>query len=609
MINILDIKSRSAIALLEKYSGVNPYIIGLRTKLIQNKKLLLTPNQAQYITDNVTNTPLYINRVVEITEYLGLEMQKQNKLSFVPKKVLIEFLLAETDKSFHVYGKLTTKQPKSVMYWLPKTQVIDDPYYEPINLEVNFDKYNEVLNKMNKKLFNHQEIAVKFLLTRKGCVLADDMGLGKSMSSIVAALESGAEKILILCPSSAKINWEREINTFDPNTAIVEGKNWVEDKFTIINYDILKNFHSLPKAGKEDEIKKTNLLDAKFDLIIIDEAHYLKNNDSIRGNIMVDLIKKSGVQNVWLLSGTPVANRPMDFYNLLKLIKSPLVENWKHFAVRYCEGKQFYRTLKNGKKKQIWLTDGASNLDELHAKTKNIMLRRLKTEVLDMPEKIVSPMYHKMDKSAIKRYEDLWDEYIQKKISEGKRVGHLQKDLVELILLRQFIALEAIQHTIEMADNVVESGNKLIIFTTFKEEQEKLMEYFGKQAVRHNGEMSTKAKQKSVDEFQNNPKVKIFIGNIISAGVAITLTEATVVIFNSFDWVTGNNEQGEDRCYRIGQKNNVNVYYQLFLNTISERMWSTLMNKKDVIGKILGTTTTKEAETELIMEALIAEEI
>lgn len=607
MINILDIKGRTAISLLEKYTGVNPYIIGLKNKLTLNKKILLTPNQATYITDNATNTPLYVNRVVEITEYLGLELQKQNKLSFVPKKILIEFLLAETDKSFHVYGKLTTKQPKSVMYWLPKTQVIDDPYYAPIDLEIDFSKYNDVLAKMDKKLFAHQEIAIKFLLTRKGCILADDMGLGKSMSSIVSAIESGAKKILILCPSSAKINWEREINVFDPDTAIVDGKVWKEDRFTIINYDILKNFHTLPKDKKEGVIPNTQMLDAKFDLIIIDEAHYLKNNDSIRGNIMVDLINRSAVERVWLLSGTPVANRPMDFYNLLKLIKSPLVENWKHYVVRYCEGKQFYRTLKNGKKKQIWLTDGASNLEELHAKTKNIMLRRLKQDVLDMPDKIISPMYHMMDKSALKRYNDLWDEYIQKKISEGKRVGHLQKDLVELILLRQFIALEAIKYTIEMAENTIESGNKLIIFTTFKEEQEELARHFGKLAVRHNGEMSTKAKQKSVDEFQNNPNVKIFIGNIISAGVAITLTQATVVIFNSFDWVTGNNEQGEDRCYRIGQKNNVNIYYQLFVETISERMWSTLMNKKDVINQILGTTTTKEAETELIMEKILEE--
>jgi SWI/SNF-related matrix-associated actin-dependent regulator 1 of chromatin subfamily A len=93
---------------------------------------------------------------------------------------------------------------------------------------------------------------------------------------------------------------------------------------------------------------------------------------------MVELSVKYNIDKVWLLTGTPVANRPMDYFNLLKIIKSPIAQNWKHYAVRYCEGKQFFRVLKNGQKKQIWLTDGASNLEELASKTKNIFLRRLK---------------------------------------------------------------------------------------------------------------------------------------------------------------------------------------------------------------------------------------
>jgi SWI/SNF-related matrix-associated actin-dependent regulator 1 of chromatin subfamily A len=118
--------------------------------------------------------------------------------------------------------------------------------------------------------------------------------------------------------------------------------------------------------------------------------------------------------------------------------------------------------------------------------------------------------------------------------------------------------------------------------------------------------MTTTKKQRSVDEFQNNPKVKVFIGNIKSAGVAITLTEATVVIFNSFDWVTGNNEQAEDRAFRIGQKNDVNVYYQLFENTISTRMWETLKQKKEIINTILGVENlSKEDETEFLIQKML----
>jgi len=323
---------------------------------------------------------------------------------------------------------------------------------------------------------------------------------------------------------------------------------------------------------------------------------------------MVELTVKHGIQKVWLLTGTPVANRPMDFFNLLKIIKSPLAENWKHYAVRYCDAKKFYRTLKNGQKRQIWLTDGASNLDELAAKTKNVILRRLKTDVLDMPDKVITPMYHRLDAKQWKDYEALWEEYLERRLVEGKKNGNLQRDLVELILLRQFIAEIAIPHTIEMVENALEMGRKVIIFTSFNEEQDMLAEHFGKMAVRHNGSMSAKEKQRSVDAFQKNAKTKVFIGNIQSAGVAITLTEATVVVFNSFSWVTGDNEQAEDRAFRIGQQNDVNVYYQLFEDTISIRMWETLKNKQTIINAILGDKKEKD-ETEFLIDKMLNNEL
>lgn len=607
LITLDDIKGRSAISLLKDYSGINPYIKRLQNEFIKNDKVSLTDNQSKYIIENFDKEPILINRVVGITKYLGEELKKQDDVMFIPEKILIEFILADTEKAYHIYGKLKKNQKDSKMYWLPKTQVTDDPYFEPINVNVDFTKYNNILSKYGKKLYNHQEEGIKFLLSRNGCVLADDMGLGKSIQAIIAALESGAKKILIVATSSAKINWEREINVFCDDTVIIDGKKWKEAKFTVINFDILKNFHTLAeKKSKKDEadIINRDLVNGNFDLIIIDEAHNLKNDDSIRGKIMVELCVKYNIPKVWLLTGTPVANRPMDFFNLLKLIKSPIANNWRHFATRYCEGKQFYKRLKNGKNRQIWLTNGASNLEELASKTKNIILRRLKKDVLDMPDKVITPMYHELSKSSIKKYEELWDDYLNKRLSIGKNNGNLQKDLVELILLRQFIAIEAIPYTIEMVENAIEMGRKVIIFTTFTEELEMLHRHFGKISVKHNGPMSTTQKQRSVDEFQNNPKIKVFIGNIKSAGVAITLTEATVVIFNSFDWVTGNNEQAEDRSYRIGQNNDVNIYYQLFLNTISMRMWETLKNKKEIINVILGDKT-NDNDVEEIMNFII----
>ena len=611
MINLDDIRGRSALTFLEKYEGINPYLRRLKADYIKNKKLALTENQSKYILENYEREPQYINRVIGITPYLGEELKKIDDLAFTPEKILIEFILAETDKSYHVYGKLKQNQKESKMYWIPKTQVNDDPYFEKVDVSVDFTKYNEVLSKYGKSLYKHQEDGIKFLLSRNGCILADDMGLGKSMQSIIAALESGAEKILIVTTSSTKINWEREINVFCNETTIIDGKKWDSNKFTIINFDILKNFHSLPaakkrKEGEPEPILIRDIVDTKFDLCIVDEAHNLKNNESIRGKIMVDVCVKYDIPKVWLLTGTPVANRPMDFFNLLKLIKSPIANNWKHYALRYCDGRQFFRTLKNGQRKQIWLTDGASNLEELANKTKNILLRRLKTDAIDMPDKIVTPMYHQLDSKGWKMYEQLWDEYVEMKKKLGKKTMESQKDLVELILLRQFIAIQAIPYTIEMIENALEMGRKVIVFTSFSEEQEIIANHFGKNAVRHNGSLSNSKKQHSVDQFQNNDKIKVFIGNIKSAGVGITLTEATVVIFNSFDWVPGNNEQAEDRAYRIGQNNDVNVYYQLFEDTISTRMWEMLRNKKDVISTIMGEKKLTDDEiTDLLSEQLI----
>jgi SWI/SNF-related matrix-associated actin-dependent regulator 1 of chromatin subfamily A len=614
LINLDDIKGRAAMTLLEGYEGINPYLLKLKIALKSKAGLALTETQTKYIKDNYNREPSFINRVIAITPYFGEELKKSEDLSFVPERMLFEFILAETDKSYHVYGKLTTKQKESKMYWVPKTQVLEDPYFTPITVEVDFTKYNEILSKYGKQLYNHQKEGIRFLLSRNGCILADDMGLGKSIQSIIAALESGAKKILVVAPSSAKINWEREINVFCDDTVIIDGKKWSEAKFTIINFDILKNFHTLPKAKVKkkgepevDEVINRQLQEAGFDLAIIDEAHNLKNNDSIRGKIMVEL--SAHIPKVWLLTGTPVANRPMDFFNLLTIIKSPLAKNWKYYAQRYCDAKRFFKTLKNGQRKQIWLTDGASNLDELASKTKDSIIRRLKKDVLDMPDKVIIPSYHELSDKEWKQYDNLWEEFLIKRAEMGKKNGNLQKDLVELILLRQFIAAAAIPHTIEMVENAIEMGRKVIVFTSFTEELQILQNHFGKIAVSHNGPMSTKAKQRSVDEFQTNPKVKVFIGNIKSAGVAITLTEATVVIFNSFSWVPGDNEQAEDRAFRIGQKNDVTVYYQLFLDTISIRMWNILQNKKDIIATIMGDKKMDEEELLALMTEELLNEI
>lgn len=611
MINLEDIGGYSAISRLRDYEGKNPYIKKMKKKLLNDGKIALTEAQSKYILDNYDQEPMLINKVVNISEFLGESLQQQEKLSFKPERILIEFMLADSEKTYHVYGKLTRKQEKSGMYFLPKTQVMDDPYFIESDVDVDFEKYEKLdqfvdsEGKVGRTILEHQKSGIKFLLSRNGAILADDMGLGKSLQSIISAIECGAKKILIVCPSSAKINWQREINYFqEEDITIISGSRWSHAKFTIINFDILKNFHTL-KDDKNDGMPAIrDLVNAKFDLCIIDEAHNLRNHKSIRGAIMTEICVDYGIERVWLLSGTPVANRPMDFYNLLKLIKSPLVDNWKFYVQRYCEGRQITQTLKNKKKRKIWLTNGASNLDELSIKTRNLLLRRMKDEVLDMPDKIRVPNYFKMSNKQQLEYDSLWEDYLIERKKQKKK-GSIQRDLVELGLLRKYIAMETIPETIALVDEVIEQGHKVIIFACFTDELHALAEHYGNNCVIHYGEMNEKEKQKSVDKFQLEGGPMVFIGNIISAGVAITLTRSTYVVFNSFDWVPGNSEQAEDRSYRLGQKNNVTVYYNLFEDTIVSKMWHTLNRKKSIINQIMSRNDNNSTAVDEIVDYII----
>ena len=583
MLDIKDINNLDTENLLSSYEGKNPYILYLKKKISIDKKYILTNNQLNYIKKYFTVEPKQLNKIVEITNYFSEEIKEKYQLKNPPQKILIETLLAESDKALHALCKFYKNQKELKLIWIPKTQLLDDINYEEINIDVDFDYYQQI-DKRGWKAFKHQEEGIEFLLKNKKCILADDMGLGKTYQSIVSAIESGAERILIVCPSSLKINWKREIENFceEDDVSIISGSYWDPSRFTIINYDILKNFHTIEENNKEyeDWELRRDIVDYNPDLIILDEAHYVKNHKSNRGKIIKDLVKRFGVERVWLLTGTPIANRPMDYYNLLSIIDSPVTNNWVHYAKTYCDGRRFRKG-----RKYIWVTTGSSNLEELASKTKRTILRRKKEDVLDLPDKLVTPVY--LELNNVSGYESVWEDYMEKRRIEGKK-GNPHKDLVEMTLLRTFISMETVPYSIEKAEEALELGKKVIIFCNFNDEMDAFIRHFGDKSVCVRGGMSDKQKQVSVDRFQNDKNCTVFIGQIKAAGVGLTLTEAEIVIMNSLDWVPGNHEQAEDRAYRIGQNKTVNIYYMLIEKTIDILIWKILQNKKKVIGTIIG---------------------
>jgi SWI/SNF-related matrix-associated actin-dependent regulator 1 of chromatin subfamily A len=552
---------------LETYEGSNNYILNIKKKGLTNKNYVITRSQAEYIINYENVIPKVAKKWVEVDSYFSKKLMEEKLLPNEPKEINVEKLLVEKDKAYHIWGKMFIGQTL-YDFWLPKTAIIKTHTTEKV--DIDYSKYD------HRPPLSHQKEAIEKLAGSKRFILADDMGLGKTTSTIIAALETGAKKILIICPASLKINWQREIQNYsDKSVYICEGKKFsTDEEFTIINYDILKNFYDI--KDKDNSLISTS----NFDLVILDEAHMISNPQAQRTKIINTFVKK--IERVWLLTGTPMTSRPINYYNILNIIESPVAANWMAYAIRYCQGYQF-----NAGKRKVWNVQGASNLDELRERTSKQILRRLKEDVLDLPDKIITPIYLRLKS---KEYEDLMGEYFNWYENKSEESSSLTVQFSKLMKVRKVIADEKINNTIEIAENIIEQGKKVIIFTNFTETLQLLHNHFGKSSVYLDGSCSKVQRQFAVDQFQENDKINVFIGNLKAAGVGLTLTSAEVVIMNDLSFVPAEHAQAEDRAYRYGQKNNVLVYYPLFENTIEGAIYDILNRKKKIINTVMGDT-------------------
>ena len=558
-----SVMERKALELLESYEGANNYILRLKNKMENNPKFYPTRAQAEYIINFNTRVPKIARKWVDLDPYFANKIANDKLFTKIPTQVYIEKLLVEKDTSYHIWGKFFESETNHD-FWLPKVSVLKDNRVKDV--VIDYSKYS------HRPPLDHQKEAIQKLCENKKFILADDMGLGKTTSTIIAALESGSKKVLIVCPASLKINWQREIQNYsDRTTSIIEGKKWEDAEFVIINYDIIKNFHD------EKDKKNSVILSSNFDLVVVDEAHYIQNKQAQRTKLINDLVRN--IDRLWLLTGTPITSRPINYFNLLNLIDSPVALNWMAYVKRYCNGYQF----KAGPRR-VWNVSGASNLEELRDRTAPQVLRRLKENVLDLPDKIITPVYLRL-KSRL--YEELMGDYYDW-FDKGGEADSLTLQFTKLTKVRQIIAEEKIPSTIELCENIIEQNKKVIVFTNFTKSLDLLLEHFGKKAVKLDGSMSQKDRQESVDKFQNDENVMVFIGNIKAAGTGITLTAGEAVVMNDLSFLPSDHSQAEDRAYRYGQKNNVLVYYPIFDNTIEGIVYDILKKKKNIFEIVMG---------------------
>ena len=423
-------------------------------------------------------------------------------------------------------------------------------------------------------LYPHQIEGVQFLTNHGRAILGDDMGLGKTRQAILAMEQSVPDgSVLVVCPASIKLNWKREILIVDPNASVEvigidKGSN-DEPRWVIVNYDILRKhsdrLHRIGWAG-----------------VILDEAHFIKNK-SQRTSHCLKLLgvsdnareEVSGPSQVYLLTGTPMTNRTRDLYNLLRCVGHPSARSFLSFAKRYCGA---YRN------DYGWVTDGASNLDELNLLMKEVMLRRKKEDVLDLPPKVRSWVPVDISQSiathnAEIRFLDWFGAADPSKPNDTEFLARLTK--VRTALHRAKYAAVA-----ERIKDVIAAGEKVIVFTCFNDGIKRHKKVLGDTAVTITGSDDAKARMKAVDRFQDDPSVRVAICNIIAGGVGITLTAGTHVIFQDLDWVPANHLQAEDRCYRIGQKKSVTVEYFHASGSLDAYIARLLEAKMDLVAAV-----------------------
>lgn len=671
----ISIKQKNdAIDILKNYQGRNPYLLGLQRDVITfGNTSKLNDFAVEYTNKNWNYPIVQLNKIAYLADWYQEKKKEDWKLDFLPSKIRIVWLLGETTSTYHAFVQYRNSVPP-VEVFLSKNGILNNfllPDYQDI--QVDFDRYDRLSEAIapGRKIKEHQKEGVKFLLSRKKCILADDQGLGKTLELSVAAVEGNFDVVLVICPASLKTNWYKELSYYVPQRDITiigscndmkvseleeylgygigksglkrdallaeakERGKWKENRFVIINYDILDEVYQLTSARSEKNIQAAldnspiyQFINNKKALIIVDEAHKLSDQKSTRYKIIKDLLKKGNPDSVYLATGTPLTNHPANFYCLLNLLGDPIADDYKFFMEHYCKaihvpinakekekrdriqrdfiaakGKRNWYELTDDEKKALndridrsvrvrVIPQGGENLDELRMRVAHLYLRRVKEDlrtddgVAALPPKHIHERIFELDAMQLMEYNRLWEEYEMAQLEENP-YKQLDESLLSGAIYRKYLSNLMVPNTIELTNRCIAKGEKVIIACCYDEELNTLAEYFGDKCVTYNGKMSSKQKDKAKDEFLNNPDVMVFIGNIISAGVGLTLTVSRVIIFNNFDYVYANNAQMEDRIHRIGQTRDCHIYYQFYANTQYEKMWNTVLKKKYISNEVI----------------------
>lgn len=433
--------------------------------------------------------------------------------------------------------------------------------------------------------YDYQKEGILFGLNRHRILIGDEPGLGKTLQSIGIVDTASAYPCLVICPSSLKINWQREFEKFTDKHALVLDNatrtSWPYllgmgmFSVAIVNYESLKKFFVWDiNGGKTFTLKDVVFnRDIKiFKSVIMDESHRLKDPTAQQTMFTRGIVE--GKEWRILLSGTPVVNHAQDLVAQLAIMGRLLSDfgGRGKFLADYGENE---------------------NLSELSAKLYDTcMIRREKAKVLtQLPDKQRTDLH--VDISNREEYDlaaaDLaayLREYTECSDREIRRKMRMEA-LVKFMTLRSLASKGKVRQATDFIRNFLANGKPLIVFCSLKEIVKALQKQFP-DAVRVTGDDSLAEKQASVDAFQSG-EAQLIICSIKAAGVGLTLTASSNVAFVEFPWTYADCCQCEDRAHRIGQKNNVNCYYLIGRGTIDPVLYNIIHRKRSIANQIMAS--------------------
>lgn len=427
---------------------------------------------------------------------------------------------------------------------------------------------------MTAALYPYQEQGAAFLASRRAALLADEMGLGKSAQAIAAAFDvNPAADVLVVCPASVRVNWFREFERFWPSL--------VSYSLDVVSYDLVARGKFPGKA--------------EYDVLILDEAHYLKTRTSKRTKAIFGpkcdgkggLVERA--KHVILLTGTPTPNNPSELWPALRALapetipaKSGKPRDYFQFVSKFC------KTRNNGFGIEIV---GGKNLAELRERIAPFVLRRRKEDVLkDLPPLRMEALYLDGKLELPPEVLDSVDELNDMLDREG--VKGLQKMASHVATLRRLTGLAKVGPVIEWTRDWFDAGGgKLVVFAHHRDvlkalNTDKRLNHVLRCHVV--GDTPAAKRQEHVDAFQSVDCPALFLGQIQAAGTGITLTAASDLLFVESSWVPAENEQAAMRIHRIGQRNACLVRFAMLAGSIDEKIQRAVMRKTADIVELFG---------------------